>query len=317
MGGRSRGRGAAGARRHRARARVPAPPHGPPARRGVRPLPRRFRSTRRGAVAVDHDGDGPATVFFCGAYGFEGDLCARRSTRCRRPSACARAPAARCARRWTCSAARCCRTRRASRRCWTGCSTSRWCRSCASTSPRTTRAPPGLVPRVGDPHVGAALRAMHAEPARQWTVAELAAEATLSRSAFARRFTDQLGVGPLAYLTEWRMALARERLRDSDDRPRRGRPVARLRLGVRLRRGLQAPPRRRPGPLAHGEARRGLTSRGGPPPQHSLHADAVVEDVDDRLPLLDDDRDGQPEPGDPVDEVAPAPPASAAREAAR
>ena len=40
----------------------------------------------------------------------------------------------------------------------------------------------------------------------------------LSRSAFARRFTDQLGVGPLAYLTEWRMALARERLRDSDDR---------------------------------------------------------------------------------------------------
>jgi AraC-like DNA-binding protein len=59
---------------------------------------------------------------------------------------------------------------------------------------------------------------MHAEPARQWTVADLAAEATLSRSAFARRFTDQLGVGPLAYLTEWRMALARERLRDSDDR---------------------------------------------------------------------------------------------------
>ena len=70
----------------------------------------------------------------------------------------------------------------------------------------------------GDPHVGAALRAMHAEPARQWTVADLAAEAMLSRSAFARRFTDQLGVGPLAYLTEWRMALARERLRDSDDR---------------------------------------------------------------------------------------------------
>jgi AraC-like DNA-binding protein len=70
----------------------------------------------------------------------------------------------------------------------------------------------------GDPHVGAALRAMHAEPARQWTVADLAAEATLSRSAFARRFTELLGVGPLAYLTEWRMALARERLRDSDDR---------------------------------------------------------------------------------------------------
>ncbi len=70
----------------------------------------------------------------------------------------------------------------------------------------------------GDPHVGAALRALHAEPARQWTVAELAAAAALSRSAFARRFTELLGVAPLAYLTQWRMALARERLRDSDQR---------------------------------------------------------------------------------------------------
>ena len=37
-----------------------------------------------------------------------------------------------------------------------------------------------------------------------------------SRSAFARRFTDLLGEAPLAYLTQWRMALARERLRDTD-----------------------------------------------------------------------------------------------------
>jgi AraC-like DNA-binding protein len=70
----------------------------------------------------------------------------------------------------------------------------------------------------GDPHVGAALRALHADPARRWTVADLAAEAALSRSAFARRFTELLGLGPLAYLTDWRMALARERLRDTDDR---------------------------------------------------------------------------------------------------
>jgi AraC-like DNA-binding protein len=47
-------------------------------------------------------------------------------------------------------------------------------------------------------------------------VAELAAEAALSRSAFARRFTDLLGVAPLAYLSDWRMALACERLRDTD-----------------------------------------------------------------------------------------------------
>ena len=68
----------------------------------------------------------------------------------------------------------------------------------------------------GDPHVGAALRALHADPARPWTVADLAAEAALSRSTFARRFTELLGVAPLTYLTDWRMALARERLRDSD-----------------------------------------------------------------------------------------------------
>ena len=40
----------------------------------------------------------------------------------------------------------------------------------------------------------------------------------LSRSAFARRFTELLGEAPLTYLTQWRMALARERLRDSDQR---------------------------------------------------------------------------------------------------
>jgi AraC-like DNA-binding protein len=69
-----------------------------------------------------------------------------------------------------------------------------------------------------DPHVGAALGALHADPARRWTVTDLAAEANLSRSAFARRFSALLDVGPLEYLTEWRMALARERLRHSDDR---------------------------------------------------------------------------------------------------
>jgi AraC-like DNA-binding protein len=68
------------------------------------------------------------------------------------------------------------------------------------------------------PHVGPALRALHADPARNWTVAGLAAEAHLSRATFARRFAALLGVGPLTYLTDWRMALARERLRDSDDR---------------------------------------------------------------------------------------------------
>ena len=48
-------------------------------------------------------------------------------------------------------------------------------------------------------------------------MATLAAEASLSRGAFARRFRELLGVPPLTYLTDWRMALARERLRDGDE----------------------------------------------------------------------------------------------------
>jgi AraC-like DNA-binding protein len=68
-----------------------------------------------------------------------------------------------------------------------------------------------------DPHLGPALRAVHANPGHPWTVAELAAHASLSRAAFARRFNHELGVAPLTYLTDWRMALARERLRDSND----------------------------------------------------------------------------------------------------
>jgi AraC-like DNA-binding protein len=69
----------------------------------------------------------------------------------------------------------------------------------------------------GDPTIGPALRALHADPAHPWTVADLAAEARLSRAAFSRRFSAVLGAAPLTYLTDWRMALARELLRDTDD----------------------------------------------------------------------------------------------------
>ncbi|HEX3833122.1 MAG TPA: AraC family transcriptional regulator [Solirubrobacteraceae bacterium] len=77
---------------------------------------------------------------------------------------------------------------------------------------------PGWFRASGDARIAPALQALHANPGRQWTVAELAEHALLSRSAFARQFTELLGVPPLAYLNDWRMALARERLRDSDAR---------------------------------------------------------------------------------------------------
>src|SRR4030095_11470854 len=56
-----------------------------------------------------------------------------------------------------------------------------------------------------DPNVGKALRLMHAEPQRNWTVEELAREVAVSRSVFAQRFTDLLGEAPMRYLTNWRM----------------------------------------------------------------------------------------------------------------
>ncbi|QYG95158.1 AraC family transcriptional regulator [Iamia sp. SCSIO 61187] len=66
---------------------------------------------------------------------------------------------------------------------------------------------------LADPMVGPALSAMHADPARRWTVADLAAEAAVSRAAFARRFRERVGEPPLAHLTRWRMALAADALR--------------------------------------------------------------------------------------------------------
>ena len=132
-----------------------------------------------------------------------------------RSSACGPPPGVPCARRWTCSRARWSTTTRASRRCWTGCWTWRSSSPCASTS--ASAGAPAWYRASSDPQLGPALRAVHAEPAKPWTVESLAAEASLSRAAFARRFTAALGVAPLTYLTGWRMALAREQLRDSDD----------------------------------------------------------------------------------------------------
>jgi AraC-like DNA-binding protein len=77
-------------------------------------------------------------------------------------------------------------------------------------------AAPAWFRAMADPAIAAALRAIHAHPQREWTVAALAAEASLSRATFARRFTQLLGLGPLGYVTDWRMGLAREQLRTGD-----------------------------------------------------------------------------------------------------
>ena len=63
-----------------------------------------------------------------------------------------------------------------------------------------------------DPVVGRALARLHAEPARAWTLSELAREAGASRSVLAERFTSLVGHPPIEYLTHWRMQLAAVRL---------------------------------------------------------------------------------------------------------
>jgi AraC-like DNA-binding protein len=74
----------------------------------------------------------------------------------------------------------------------------------------------GWAAALGDPAVAAGLRAIHSDPGRQWTVAELAFLAGLSRAAFARRFAALVGQPPQGYLTWWRMTLATRLLRDGD-----------------------------------------------------------------------------------------------------
>ncbi|GGU99515.1 AraC family transcriptional regulator [Streptomyces spectabilis] len=76
--------------------------------------------------------------------------------------------------------------------------------------------PTGWAAALADTGVATALRAMHAEPTRAWTVEELGALAGLSRAAFARRFAGSVGVPPLAYLTWWRMTVAGRALRTGD-----------------------------------------------------------------------------------------------------
>jgi AraC-like DNA-binding protein len=74
----------------------------------------------------------------------------------------------------------------------------------------------GWTAALADPGIMGALRAIHSEPGRNWTVESLGAQAGLSRAAFARRFALLVGEPPLAYLTTWRMTAAGRMLRESD-----------------------------------------------------------------------------------------------------
>jgi AraC-like DNA-binding protein len=99
---------------------------------------------------------------------------------------------------------------------------------------------------LSDPVAGPALGALHEAPARSWTVGDLAVRAGVSRAMLARRFAAATGMPPLAYLTRWRMELAKDEL----ERPgttigarRRQPPFSRsagLRSSVHVEYGLAA-----------------------------------------------------------------------------
>jgi AraC-like DNA-binding protein len=71
---------------------------------------------------------------------------------------------------------------------------------------------PGLLAGLADPLLARSLRRLHGDVAHAWSVEELAREAGLSRSAFSERFGQKVGVPPMQYLIEWRMALAKAML---------------------------------------------------------------------------------------------------------
>jgi AraC-like DNA-binding protein len=75
-----------------------------------------------------------------------------------------------------------------------------------------TREEQGLLAGLSDPEIAKALQAIHDHVGGQWTVERLARRAGLSRAVFAERFVRLIGMPPMHYVLEWRVALAKDLL---------------------------------------------------------------------------------------------------------
>lgn len=73
---------------------------------------------------------------------------------------------------------------------------------------------PGWLAGLRDHQIARAIERVHADPGANWTIERLARAAGMSRSAFAQRFADTMGVPPMQYVTTWRMQVASDRLAD-------------------------------------------------------------------------------------------------------
>jgi AraC-like DNA-binding protein len=77
---------------------------------------------------------------------------------------------------------------------------------------RTETIPSGITKALADERLLRAITSMHADPARPWTLEELATVAGMSRASFANHFREAAQTTPLEYLTEWRISLAQSRI---------------------------------------------------------------------------------------------------------
>lgn len=75
----------------------------------------------------------------------------------------------------------------------------------------------GWLCALADEQIGAAIKRMHNDPARRWTVRSLAECAAMSRTVFSIKFKERVGVSPMEYLARWRMLLAADKLSNSRD----------------------------------------------------------------------------------------------------
>jgi AraC-like DNA-binding protein len=93
--------------------------------------------------------------------------------------------------------------------------------------------PPGQAGWLGalhDPQISLVLQAIHAEPARRWTIATLASRASMSRTSLATRFRALLGTSVLGYISSLRMRTAAALLEDPK-RPKLARVAAEVGYG--------------------------------------------------------------------------------------
>lgn len=83
----------------------------------------------------------------------------------------------------------------------------------------------GIFAALADQRLARSVNAMHDRPAHPWTLDELADISGMSRARFAVNFRETVGMTPLDYLTDWRMSVAQNLIKQ-------GRPIKSVAMAV-------------------------------------------------------------------------------------